>query len=499
MVIRGPQRLPDMQGGRMLAGSPAPRRTMLTATETPLFTDLYQLTMAQGYYLAGKADDRAVFDVFFRTTPFDGGYCVFAGLGEVLPLIAEMRFGDDEREFLRANGFDDAFVDWLADFRFRGDIWSVREGEIVFPRTPILRVHGTLIEAQLVETLLLNMVNFQSLVATKAHRMVDVAGDARQVIDFGLRRAQGLGGMQASRAAAVGGCVSTSNVLAARRYGLAMSGTQAHSWVQSFDDELAAFRAFADAYGDRTVLLVDTWDTLGSGVPNAITVAKELAERGQKLAGIRLDSGDLAYLSRKARRMLDEAGLHDVQIAASNNLDEHLIKSLLEQDAPIDVFGVGTRLVTAWDDPALDGVYKLAFAGGRDRMKVSDNIEKTTLPGIKRTDRFYNDDGTFYGDGIALESEPALERIHHPLYPDMRSSVAELDREPLLAQVMASGAITDPLPTPAQASAYRAERFAKLPDEHKRFHNPHVYKVGISPGLVEARRAMMPSATGYDF
>lgn len=472
---------------------------MLTATDTPLFTDLYQLTMAQGFFLAGKADERAVFDVFFRTNPFDGGYCVFAGLGEVLPLIEAMRFGDDERAWLREQGFRDAFVDWLADFRFTGDIWSVREGEIVFPRTPILRVHGTLIEAQLIETLLLNMINFQSLVATKAHRMVSVAGDDRQVIDFGLRRAQGLGGMQASRAAAVGGCVSTSNVLAARAYGLETSGTQAHSWVQSFDDELAAFRAFADAYGSRTVLLVDTWDTLDSGVPNAITVANELKARGESLAGIRLDSGDLAYLSRKARRQLDDAGLHDVKIAASNNLDEHLIKSLLEQDAPIDVFGVGTRLVTAWDDPALDGVYKLAHAGGRDRMKVSDNIEKTTLPGIKRTDRFYNDDGTFYGDGIALDTEPALERIHHPLYPDMRSDVTGRDREPLLSRFVEGGRVVTELATPQAASTYRTERFARLPDEHKRFHNPHVYKVGISPALIEARRAMMPSATGYDF
>jgi nicotinate phosphoribosyltransferase len=461
--------------------------------DAALYTDLYQLTMAQAYWLTGRSEARATFDYFFRTNPFGGGYCVFAGTGELLPVLADYRFGPEAREYLLEIGLRRDFVDWLADFRFGGTIEAVREGEIVFPGTPVVRVEGTLVETQLVETLLLNQLNFQSLIATKASRMVEVAGPNRRIIDFGLRRAQGYGAMQATRAAFVGGISATSNVLAGRNYGVAVNGTLAHSWIQSFDDELVAFRKFAEIYGAATVFLVDTHDTLRSGIPNAITVAHELRARGIAPMGIRLDSGDLAYLSKKARQMLDDAGLHDMKIAASNSLDEHLIKSLLDQGAPIDVFGVGTRLVTAHDDPSLDGVYKLAMVGDAPTMKRSDNIAKTTLPGRKSLTRLVDGDGLFFGDLVALDEEDTrhVSRMHHPLFADMRSALGRYDREPLRNVVMRNGELLSAMPTLAEASTLRAARLDQLALEHRRFDNPHIYKVGISPRLLELRRLLM--------
>jgi len=467
---------------------------MIPSGHFPLYTDLYQLTMAQGYFLNGKADDPAVFDYFFRNNPFDGGYVVFAGTGDVIPQICEMHFGDDILAYLASEGFAPEFLEYLRTFRFQGDIWSVPEGEIVFPREPTLRVHGRIIEAQLIETLLLNTLNFQSLIATKASRICHVAGPDRQVIDFGLRRSQGLGGMQASRGAAIGGCVATSNAYAGFCYGLTLSGTQAHSWIQSFDDELEAFRAYAEIYGDRTVLLVDTYNTLHSGVPNAIRIAHELRARGSRLKAIRLDSGDLAYLSKKARAQLDDAGLHDVKISASNSLDEHLVKSLIEQGACIDIFGVGTRLVTAQDDPALDGVYKLAHSAGKPRLKLSENISKTTFPGIKIVTRYTDEDGHFVGDGISLAEEPPVERIYHPFFPEKSTVTTSYGAHALMKPIVESGELKESLATINQASAYRAERFACLPMEHKRFHHPHVYKVGISEALMNLRKRLNTQA-----
>jgi nicotinate phosphoribosyltransferase len=459
-----------------------------------LYTDLYELTMAQGYFFSGRAETPAVFEYFFRTNPFNGGYVVFAGLEELLSALQSLRFGEDDLDYLHRQGFHPEFLDYLRTFRFRGSIWSVREGEIVFPREPIVRVEGGLLETQLVETLVLNLLNFASLIATKAMRIRWVAGP-RLVADFGLRRAQGWGGMLASKAAYIGGVDATSNVAAGMLYGIPITGTQAHSWIQSFGDELEAFRTFARLYPDRCILLVDTYNTLQSGVPNAIRVAKELEEQGHRLLGIRIDSGDLATLSTRARQMLDEAGLTYVKIFTSNQLDEYVIRSLLHQGAPIDGFGVGTRLVTAYDCPALDGVYKLVECDGRPTVKVSDDFTKVLLPGRKQLFRYRAEDGSFVADGIALAEEPsAPSELYHPFFPIQRIPVEGLTAEPLLQPVLSAGELTSPLPSLSKVRAYAAERFQFLPDAHKRFENPHIYPVGISRALMDLRDKLVREA-----
>lgn len=451
-----------------------------------LYTDLYELTMAQGYFLSGKHQQRASFDYFFRSLPFSGGYVIFTGLGDILEILKNYKFYEEDIAYLKEQGFKKEFLEYLQDFRFKGNIWSVKEGEIVFPNEPVLIVEANIIEAQILETLLLNILNFESLIATKASRIKQSAED-RKVLDFGLRRAQGTGGMQASKASAIGGIDATSNVAAGLDYGIEISGTMAHSWIQFFDDELEAFRKYAQHYPDSTILLVDTYDTLKSGVPNAIKVAKELEKNGNKLLGIRLDSGDLAYLARESRKLLDNAGLDYVKIAASNQLDEHVIKSLLEQDAPIDVFGVGTRLVTAHDDPALDGVYKLSSVNKKPSLKISENIEKVTLPGIKKIIRYLNDDGTFNCDGIVLENQSSVDQIIHPYYPLKTKNVRGLAFEELLILVVKNGEINIEIPTVEESAEYAKKRIKKLNQEHKRFDNPHVYKVGISNKLQSLR------------
>lgn len=454
---------------------------------TATYTDLYQLTMAQVYFLKGKGKQQAVFDYFFRKIPFNGGYVVFAGLGDLLRVLQELRFAGEDLDYLRSIGLDEQFVRYLEGFRFAGSISSVNEGEIVFPNEPVVRVEGNVIEAQIIETVLLNFLNFQSLVATKAARMRSVAGQ-KVLADFGLRRAQGLGGYHASRAAVVGGFQSTSNVKAALDFGIPCVGTMAHSFIQSYESELSAFRDFAEKRSSNCVLLVDTYDTLRSGVPNAITVGKEMAARGQRLAGIRLDSGDLAYLSRQARKMLDEAGLSYVTITASNQLDEYVIKSLQDQGAPIDVFGVGTSLVTCPPDAALDGVYKLAYADGKPRIKLSENLAKITLPDRKEVYRLINGEGAFYGaDVIALAEEKHPNTMHHPVDPDKSMSLKDLKRERLLHTVMTNGEIAQPLPALSEISKYCTERLSRLAPEHKRFEYPHIYKVGISTELRDLR------------
>jgi nicotinate phosphoribosyltransferase len=447
-----------------------------------LYTDFYQLTMAQGYLLSGLANTSACFDYFYRDNPFNGGYVIFAGISDLMEILTTLRFEEEEIQYLRSLGFREEFLQYLSGFRFNGTIHSVREGELVFPLEPTVRVEGNLIEAQIIETLLLNLVNFESLIATKASRIRFAAG-TRRVVDFGLRRAQGLGGIHASKAAVIGGVDATSNVYAAFHYGLTASGTQAHSWVQSFDDELAAFRKYAEIYPDRCFLLVDTYNTLRSGIPNAITVAKELEARGKRLLGVRLDSGDLAYLSKKARAMLDAAGLSYVQIVVSNQLDEYLIRSLIQQEAPVDVFGVGTRLVTATDTPALDGVYKLSVCGGEPTLKFSDNYTKTSLPGRKKVYRYLNENGTFDSDGILLETEERVDTLSHPFFPEQHRSVSPYQSEPLLRKLMDSGKLLERLPTPGESARFARERLEALSPEYKRFENPHQYKVGISQNL----------------
>lgn len=457
---------------------------------TGTYTDLYQLTMGQVYYLKGTGNREAVFDYFFRKIPFDGGYVVFAGLGDLLPVIQDLRFTKEDLDYLHSIGLNRDYVNHLKDFRFKGTIYAAREGEIVFPNEPIVRVEGNILEAQIVETVLLNLLNFQSLVATKAARIRFVAGK-KILSDFGLRRAQGLGGYHASRAAIVGGFDSTSNVKAAEDFHIAPSGTMAHSFIQSYESELAAFRDFADKRPENCVLLVDTYDTLRSGVPNAIIVGKEMEKRGQKLIGIRLDSGDLAYLSRKARTMLDDAGLHYVKITASNQLDEYVIKSLQDQNAPIDIFGVGTNLVTCPPDAALDGVYKLSFADGKPRIKLSENLKKITLPDRKQVYRILANDDTFFGaDLITLHDEKQVGIMHHPVDPDKSLSVSGFKKENLLHKVMSAGQITGDLPSLKQISEYCANRLSRLAPEHKRFQNPHIYKVGLSARLRDLRNEM---------
>lgn len=463
---------------------------MLSKTSLGLYTDFYELTMAQGYFLTGNAEKSACFDYFFRRLPFGGGYVIFAGLADVLELIEDFHYSDESIRYLADQGLDKKFLEFLKQFRFRGRITSVPEGEVVFPNELLMRFEGGVLETQLLETLVLNLINFESLVATKASRLRLAAGH-RALLDFGLRRAQGWGGIHASRAAIIGGADNTSNVYSAQAFDLKTSGTMAHSWIESFQDELKAFRTFAQIFPNNTVLLVDTYNSLQSGMPNAIKVAHEMKAIGQQLNGIRLDSGDLAYLSKRARAMLDNAGLQDVKIVASNQLDEHIIKSLLEQGAPIDAFGVGTNLVTGKDDAALDGVYKLSMYDEVPKLKISDNIEKVLLPGMKKVFRFSGDNGEFFADAVVREQDPVPSRMIHPLYPLKQLSLTAHKEEKLLSVVMQDGRRTGPGSNPATLGKFVRQRLERLPAEHKRFENPHVYKVGIGKELMDLRDRLL--------
>jgi nicotinate phosphoribosyltransferase len=454
------------------------------------YVDLYELTMAQGYYYAGKKDEPAAYDYFFRDNPFGGGYVVFAGLDDLLNSLENFSFGPDDIEYLRSKGFREDFLDYLSDFRFRGTITSVREGELVFPTEPVVRVEGTIIECQLAETMLLNYLNFESLVATKASRIRRVAGK-RPVSDFGLRRAQGLGGLQASRAAIIGGVDATSNVLAGYTYNVNITGTIAHSWVQSFDDELTAFRQYAEVFPESTVLLVDTYDTLNLGIPNAIRVGHELKEKGHRLKAIRLDSGDLAFLSKKARKMLDDAGLQDTKILASNQLDEYVIRSLLEQDAPIDGFGVGTELITGKKTAALDGVYKLSMNRHEPKLKLSDTYEKISLPGLKKVYRYFDQAGLFYADCICLDDEKDPGLMHHPYEMNKKLRLINMEKEPLFQRVFDKGKKIQAERDLKAIQDYLKYRLKQLPLEHQRFEMPHIYKVGISDKLNNLRNDLV--------
>jgi nicotinate phosphoribosyltransferase len=455
-----------------------------------LYTDLYELTMTQGYFLTGRVNESAVFDYFFRNNPFEGAFVVFAGLGDLLDVLEGLSFNSEEIEYLRLQGFKNEFLEFLKNFKFSGTIYSANEGEIVFPYTPVLRVEGTIIETQLIETLVLNYLNFESLIATKAARISLVVGD-KIFVDFGLRRAQALGGIHSSKAAVIGGANATSNVYAGYKFDLNISGTQAHSWIQSYDDELTAFRKFAELYPDNCILLVDTYDTLNSGIPNAITVAKEMEQNGHYLKGIRIDSGDLAYLSKKTRIMLNESGLEYVKIVASNQLDEYVIQSLVKQGAPIDFFGVGTRLITGSPSAALDGVYKMCMSNNIARLKISENDEKIILPGRKKVIRLLDKEGYFAGDGILLEEEQKTERIFHPHRPEKSTYIADCNWESILHKTMENGQICIRKKSPEQIRQFVKQRLTKLPDEHKRFENPHIYKVGISEKLMMLRNNLM--------
>ncbi|MCZ7644946.1 MAG: nicotinate phosphoribosyltransferase [Planctomycetota bacterium] len=404
-----------------------------TLKHPALLTDLYQLTMLGGHFALGRKSRRAVFEYFFRKLPPHAGYAIFAGLEDLLAALEHLRFHDDELDYLRSLGlFPPEFLAFLKDFRFHGDVWAAPEGSAVFPYVPLVRVDAALPEAQLVETLLLNVLNYQTLIATKAARLVEAA-EGEPVIEFGLRRAQGPdGGLCGSRAAFIGGCESTSNVAAGMRWGIPVRGTHAHAWVMSFPSEREAFRAYAKVYPRAPLLLVDTYDTLRSGLPNAIAVFKDMRAAGwEGRAAIRLDSGDLARLSIEAHRMLEAAGFPDPLIVASNDLDEELVADLKRQGAKINCWGIGTKLITGGDTPALGGVYKLAAfeteAGAmRDAMKLSGNPEKTTDPGIKVPLRFLDAQGRLAGDVLFTANESLPESAARVLSPDRQFSGRKL-------------------------------------------------------------------------
>jgi len=455
------------------------------------YTDFYQLTMSQVHFLKNRQDETVVFDYFFRRLPFAGGYAILAGVETLLDLLEELAFSEEDLAFLKDQGFDPRFIEYLKSLHFTGTIRGLKEGDLIFPNVPILQIEANIIEAQIIETVLLNILNFQSLIATKASRMRQVAKD-KTLIDFGMRRAQGPGSYYASRAANIGGFDATSHVRAAIDFGIPVSGTMAHAFIQSYDSELNAFQDYADGQKDKCVLLVDTYDTLASGVPNAITVGKRLEAEGHKLLAIRLDSGDLAYLAKESRAQLDRAGLHYVKIAASNQLDEYVIKSLQEQGAPIDIYGVGTRLVTGMPDGALDGVYKLAWANGKPRIKLSENPIKTTLPGRKNVLRVLRQDGQLEGaDVINLNNANLPERMYHPHDRYKSKALEKYQLKPMLNNLMVNGRRQEARRSLAEIANFSKEQLKTLPEEYKRFENPHLYKIGISAELRDARNALI--------
>ncbi|MDZ4170171.1 MAG: nicotinate phosphoribosyltransferase [Coriobacteriia bacterium] len=476
-----------------------------------MLTDLYQLTMAQAYLSAGLADTEACFHLTFRENPFGGGFAVACGLEHVIELLREFRVAAEDIDYLASlNGADGQplfrlhFLEWLAEMRFEGDVAAMPEGTVAFPREPLLRVSGPLPMCQLVETALLNRINFSTLVATKAARCRLAAG-GDGLLEFGLRRAQGPdGGISASRAAYIGGCTATSNVAAGQRYGIPVAGTHAHSWVMAFDSEAEAFAAYADALPNNVTLLVDTYDTL-AGVRNAVETGRSLVARGQRLLGVRIDSGDLAWLSRRAREMLDEAGLNDTKVVASNELDEHLIASLKDQGAAVDVWGVGTKLVTAWDQPALGGVYKLSAIRrpGEQRwvprIKVSEQAAKVTTPGVHGVRRFRRVDGSLAGDMVYdIHHEPEGDAVMvDPSDATRRKSFSEaLSCEDLLVPVFEGGRLVYDKPPLADVRQRAIDAVEELDPTIKRFLNPHAYPVGLERGLHDLRTALVLKARG---
>lgn len=467
-----------------------------------LLTDLYQLTMMDGYLKQGRKDEIAVFDVFFRQNGIIT-YSLAVGLEQAVDYILNLNFGEEEIEYLKSlNTFDDEFINYMANFKFTGDVYAVPEGTVVFPGEPILTVKAPIMQAQLVETALLNIINHQTLIASKSAKVCYAAkGDS--VLEFGLRRAQGPdAGIYGARAAVIGGCNSTSNVLAGKMFDIPVSGTHAHSWVMNFPDEFTAFMNYAEVYPDNALLLVDTYDTLKSGVPNAIKCFDELVKKGYRPKGIRLDSGDLAYLSKKARKMLDDAGYPDAKICASGDLDEHSISSLKNQGAKIDFWGVGTRLITSSDMPALGGVYKLAAVIDKDgkltpKIKVSDNSEKITNPGFKNVYRIYDKTtGMAEADLIYLRSEGEYDEskpltITHPTERWKTTTFENYTLRKLLVTVIENGKLVYELPTLKSIKAYAEKEIASLSDEHKRLDNPHLYKVDLSDELYSLKSDML--------
>jgi len=471
-----------------------------------LMTDLYELTMMQGYFNNKARNETVIFDAFYRANPCAGGYAISAGLEQVIQYIKELRFDREDIDYLASLGiFQADFLEYLQTFRFSGDIYAIPEGTVIFPREPMIKVIAPIMEAQLVETAILNIINHQSLIATKAARVCYAArGDG--IMEFGLRRAQGPdAGTYGARAAMIGGCIGTSNVLCGQLFDVPVKGTHAHSWIMSFPDEYTAFKTYADMYPEACILLVDTYDTLKSGVPNAIKVFTEMRRAGIPLTfyGIRLDSGDLAYLSKKARKMLDDAGFPDAVISASNDLDEYLIDSLKAQGAAITSWGVGTNLITSKDNPSFGGVYKLAAIRGKDgqfipKIKLSENSEKITNPGNKKIYRIYEkESGKLKADLICLEEEIYHENedlvIFDPLSPWKKTRLkgGTYTLRPLMEQIFKAGECCYTSPKVMDIRAYCQRELDTLWDETKRLVNPQEVYVDLSQKLYDIKMELL--------
>jgi len=470
-----------------------------------MLTDFYELTMTQGYFKTREGKRQAVFDLFYRSNPGGGGYSICAGLAQAVEYIENIKFSSEDIEYLRSlSVFEEDFLEYLREFKFSGDIFAVPEGSVVFPGEPIVRVCSSIIEAQFVETTLLNIINHQSLIATKASRVV-WAGHGDMIFEFGLRRAQGPdAGLFGSRAAIIGGCRATSNLLAGKMFDVPVRGTHAHSWVMSFDDELSAFRRYAEIFPRNCILLVDTYDTLRSGVPNAIRVFSEMREKGTLLEGygIRLDSGDFSYISEKARKMLDEAGFYDAVICASSDLDEHIITSLKQQGTAINVWGVGTSLITSKDCPAFGGVYKLAAEEKNGKLvpkiKISENPDKITNPGVKKIFRLYDKNTKkIKADLIALENEEIDEEkditIFDPLaqWKTMTLRAGRFFVREMLIPVFKNGKRVLEKNSVMEIRDYCAGELATLWPEYKRLVNPSVMPVDLSDQLFKLKKSMI--------
>ena len=471
-----------------------------------LLTDLYELTMAYGFYRHKKHEEEAVFDIFFRQNKLIT-YSLAAGLQQAMDYLLNWRFSAEDMDYLRSlKLFEEGFLRYLEKMRFTGDVYAVREGEPVFPGEPILTVKAPLIQAQFAETALLNIINHQTLIATKASKICRAAGEGA-VMEFGLRRAQGPdAGIYGARAAVIGGCSSTSNVIAGQMFGIPVSGTMAHSWIMDFDSEYEAFKAYAASYPDNCLLLVDTYDTLRSGVPNAIKVFKELAAAGHRPRGIRLDSGDFAYLSKKARKMLDAAGFPDAIICASGDLDEYSMTSLMQQGAKIDLWGVGTKLITSQEMPALGGVYKLAAVFREDgtmipKIKLSDNAAKITNPSFKNLFRLYDkESGMAIADLITMREEAVEEEqpltIFHPLETWKRTTVKNFRAEPLLHTIVKRGKLVYEFPELMVVQAFSKAELSKFWEEYLRLDMPELYKVDLSEKLHALKSKMLDEIRG---
>jgi len=464
-----------------------------------LFTDFYELTMMQGYMLQ-QTNEQVVFDMFFRKQPFTGGYSIFTGLDDILTILQNIHFSDADLDYLRTfNVFKEEFLKYLENFRFTGSVYAMDEGSVIFPNEPILRVHSTLMEAQLIESLILNTINFQTLIATKAAR-VSYAAESGTVLEFGLRRAQGFNGaVSASRAAYIGGATATSNTLAGKIYNIPVKGSMAHSWIMAFNSELEAFRKFTELYPDSSILLIDTYDTLGSGIDNAIIVGLEQKKKGKSIS-VRLDSGDFFYLSREIRKRLDEEGLNDAKIVVSNDLDEGIIHQLLTDGACIDTWGVGTNLVTGGSDSSFGGVYKLAAKKIYNKfvptIKVSNNAVKTTNPGIKQVYRFYNNDGSAAADLIALEEESLPSgrpyTFYHPMYFHNKFTLSKYSKvKPMLSLKMEKGKKINTNYSILELQKIVISNLKCFDTSYKRIINPHIYKVSLSEKLKSLKASLL--------